>query len=799
MMIPARTAQLVPLILSGFLSLILNDLVIGQVTQTGQGTLTTEVAQTALSANADWQTQVRNVVNEAIQAGDLPGAVIGIWRDGKWVMREAIGSRQIEPTVEPMTLDTVFDLASLTKPVATATSTMILAEQGKIALDAPVSRYLPDFVADGRETVLVRHLLIHGAGLIPDNALGDYQHGIVEAWRRLFTMAPRSPVGTKFVYSDVGFLLLGKIVEQVSGQSLDVFAQQKIFQPLKMLDTGYQPTSDKLARVAPTEPRDGNMLKGIVHDPRAALLNGVAGHAGLFSTLDDLAIYAQMLLAGGKFQGQTILQRDTVQRMTMPRQVEQRDGFGTITRTFGWDHHSTYSYNSGDCLSSSAFGHGGFTGTVFWIDPDANHFFIFLSNRLHPDGKGNVNRLAAKVSAIAIEHLNTNAATASSEKNQAKNSQTLVLPGIDVLSSRGYRDLIGKRVGLITNHTGQSASGKRTVEILAKAPGVNLVALFSPEHGIQGKLDISKIGDSRDPEFNLPVFSLYGETRRPQTEHLEQIDCLVFDIQDIGSRFYTYIATMKECMLALSGTSKSLIVLDRPNPIGPTVRGSLRDEGRESFVACHNVPVQHGMTSGEMALLFHKELNLNLDLIVVPVRNWHRDLTGEFTGLWWVDPSPNMRNLLAARLYPGIGLLETTNLSVGRGTERPFEWIGAPWLDAQTLAQWFNSQGIPGCRAIARIDAPKASKFANQSCPGIQLIVTDTAQLDALRVGISLAIGLRHLHRDQWECERMDVLLTNKQVLQAIMGGKTWDEIDRIFRADEQQFQTRRQSVLLYD
>ncbi len=748
---------------------------------------------------ANWQLQIRDAVSEAIRTGDLPGAVIGIWHNGQWKLREAIGARQIEPTHAAMSLDTIFDLASLTKPVATATSAMILAQQGKIELDAPVHRYLPEFVGEGRETVLVRHLLTHGAGLIPDNALADYQQGIEESWRRLMHMQIRSPVGTKFVYSDVGFLLMGRIIEKVSGLPLDEFARQHIFQPLGMNDTGFRPVAEKLSRVAPTEPRDGLMLKGIVHDPRSALLDGIAGHAGLFSTLDDLAIYAQMMLAGGGHLGRRVLDRDVVTRMTVPRIVEHREGFGTITRTLGWDHHSTYSYNSGDCLSPTAFGHGGFTGTVFWIDPDANLFFIFLSNRLHPDGKGNVNRLAAKVSAIAVESLLGTRPSVQHAEKALDSAAPITLPGIDVLALRGYRDLSGKRVGLITNQTGLNSSGMRTVELLAKANSVNLVALFSPEHGIQGKLDVSKIGDTRDPEFDLPVFSLYGETRRPRAEHLAQVDCLVYDIQDIGARFYTYIATMKECMLALAGTGKSFVVLDRPNPIGSAVRGSSRDDGRESFVACHNLPVQHGMTVGEIAILFRKELTLDLDLVVVPVQNWTGRTTGEETGLWWIDPSPNMRSLLAARLYPGIGLLETTNISVGRGTERPFEWIGAPWLDAQALARWFNSQAIPGCRAIARRDTPTSSKFANQVCPGVQLIVTDTDRLDALRVGIHLALGLRQLHRDQWECDRMDVLLTNKKVLDAVKRAAPWNTIQEIFAEDEAKFLLRRRSVLLYE
>lgn len=734
----------------------------------------------------------RTLIETAISAGDLPGAVVGFWHDGQWLVREAYGDRQLEPSREPMTLDTIFDMASITKPVATATSIMLLVQRGRLDLEAPVKTYLPQFTGEGRDAVCVKHLLRHTAGLIPDNALKDYQSGADEAWRQLLGSTIKTPSDEKFVYSDVGFLLLGKIVEAVSGQPLNVFANDNIFAPLKMMDTGYLPPSEKQSRIAPTEPRDGKMLRGEVHDPRAALLGGVAGHAGLFSTLDDLSRYAQMMLNYGRLADQQILTSETHALFTAAHRVEHRADFGWLTRTNGFDHHSTYSYNNGGVLSDAAFGHGGFTGTVLWIDPDRNCFFVFLSNRLHPDGKGNVNRLAGNVAKTIVEHC--------LKPLPQRDSVSQLQLGVDVLHQSGYRALRGQRLGLITNHTGRNSVGQPTSQLLIKAEGLQLTTLFSPEHGIQGLLDQSRIGDSTDQDLKLPIYSLYGDSRKPSAKQLENVDCLVYDIQDIGCRFYTYISTMKECMQAAAEQGKKFVVLDRPNPIGGVkVAGPTVDSGRESFVACHNIAVQHGMTVGELALMMRSELNLKLDLQVIPVRHWRRAQTLEETGLEWVDPSPNMRSLVAAALYPGIGLLETSNISVGRGTDRPFEWIGAPWIQSRQLAAWMNQQKLPGVSFIPRSMTPTSSKHANVACGGIQLLVTDDRQLDALLLGVTLATGLQQLYPNDWKAATIDTLLVNARVRDAIVAGTGVQQVMQLYAKELQDFMARRKTFLLYE
>lgn len=743
---------------------------------------------------ADLKSQVAEMVQAAIDAGDLPGAVVGMWHDGQWVLRETYGHRALDPDKEPMTFDTVFDMASITKPVATATSAMMLVQDGKLDLNARVVDYLPDFTGDGRDELRVWHLMTHSGGLIPDNAIGDYKSGTEEAWRRLMKMKINSTPGEKFVYSDVSFQLLGKVVEIISGQSLKDFSHARVFAPLGMKDSGYVPAKELVPRIAPTEIVDGVMLRGRVHDPRAALLDGIAGHAGLFSTLDDISIYAQVMLRGGKLaDGSVFMRPDIFHHMTRPYTIETKADFGPVTRTRGWDHHSGYSYNGGKELSKAAFGHGGFTGTVLWIDPDQNLFFVFLSNRLHPDGKGNVNQLAGKIASLAVQEIKAK------QPAPAAKASAKVLNGIDVLAARNFRDLSGKRVGLVTNQTGIDSRGQTTLSLLASSPNVKLAALFSPEHGIEGKLDVNKIGDSRDDKLNVPIFSLYGETRKPKAEHMAEIDVLVYDLQDIGCRFYTYIATMKNCLEACAEHKKEFMILDRANPIGGRVAGPMRDPGRSTFVACHHLPVQHGMTVGELAMLFARDGKLNITPSVIPVRGWkHSDLYTS-TGQWWLNPSPNMRTLEAAMLYPGVGLLEMTNISVGRGTDRPFQWIGAPWMDGQALSAWLNGQQLPGLVTLPRKITPDASKHSSVECSGVQFVITDTTEFDALKLGLAIARGLHTLHKDAWDSSKLDVLVVNKAVADKIANGAGYDEVMATTAKEYEEFLQRRAAVLLYE
>ncbi|MEZ6133651.1 MAG: DUF1343 domain-containing protein [Pirellulaceae bacterium] len=461
------------------------------------------------------------------------------------------------------------------------------------------------------------------------------------------------------------------------------------------------------------------------------------------------------------------------------------------TRGLGWDKQTGYSSNRGDMLSSAAFGHGGFTGTVLWIDPELDLFFIFLSNRVHPTGKGSVNHLAGQIVNVVAAAITTN--------HQDDPRAVPVLTGIDVLQREQFRQLAGQRVGLITNHTGRNRAGQTTAELLHAAAEVSLVALFSPEHGFEGKLDVAKVEDSADATTGLKVFSLYGETRKPTPEMLASVDTLVFDIQDIGTRFYTYISTMHEAMRAAAEQGKRFVVLDRPNPInGVDIAGPMLDAGSESFVGVHRLPVRHAMTTGELAKMLASELKLNLDLEIIRCEGWNREDFWESTNLTWVNPSPNMRSLTQALLYPGVGLLETTNVSVGRGTDTPFEILGAPWIDGRQLAADLNARYIPGCVFVPIEFTPTSSKFANQLCSGVNIAITNRETLQPVQIGLELASRLRSLYPDQWETKSFNRLLGNQEVFQAVIDGASLPDILKKAAQDVDDFQRRRHGFLLY-
>jgi uncharacterized protein YbbC (DUF1343 family) len=373
-----------------------------------------------------------------------------------------------------------------------------------------------------------------------------------------------------------------------------------------------------------------------------------------------------------------------------------------------------------------------------------------------------------------------------------------VRAGVDVLAAEGFARLKGRRVGLVTNHTGRAADGTPTIDLLAKADGVKLVALFSPEHGIRGELD-EKVGDSTDAKTGLPVYSLYGERRKPTADTLKGIDTLVYDIQDIGCRFYTFISTLGLVLEAAKEHKLRVVVLDRPNPIGGVaVEGPVRDPGRGSFVAYHELPLRHGMTVGELATLFNAERDLGVDLDVVKVAGWRRGDLFDRTGLTWRNPSPNMRHLTAALLYPGVGLLETTNVSVGRGTERPFEWVGAPWVDGRRLAVELTRRNIPGVRFVPAGRTPTYSTHKGKECGGVDVIAADWAAVRPVRLGLEIAAALRALYPQDWQAKNYDRLLVHKATHETLQAGASVDEVEKGWAPGLDAFRKRRAAALLY-
>lgn len=735
---------------------------------------------------------MEKAVRESVDAGKVPGVVVRLQRGEKVLLEKAWGNRALQPTVEPATVDTLYDLASLTKPIATSTAIAVLVDQGKLKWTDKVVQHWPAFAPNGKDEITLEHLLLHTSGLIADNPIADYNSGPEKALENICNLKLVSPLGSKFRYSDVNFIVLGEIVRRVSGKTLDQFCQEKVFGPLGMTDTSFGTRGDRVARTAPAEKREGRWMRGEVHDPRAHKLGGVAGHAGLFSTSADLAKYARMVLGEGtlgdvKKGGVKILSAKTCREWTQAREVP--GGY----RAYGWDVDTAYSSNRGKLFPKLlSFGHTGFTGTSIWIDPVHDTFQLFLSNRVHPDGKGDIQRLRGLVATECAKLVMPDA------------PEPVVKTGLSVLVSENYRRLKGKKIGIVTNHTGRDRFGTSVVDLLNKAPGVTVKILFGPEHGIRGAVD-RPVADSEDAATGLPVVSLYGPRRKPTKEQLAGLDLLVFDIQDAGCRFYTYSSTLGNIMEAASDAGVGVMVLDRPNPIGGLAfNGPLTDPGAESFVAFHRIPTRHGLTLGELAKLYAAERHgagkkfpaVNLE--VVPMEGWAREMTFEKTGLEWLAPSPNLRSLQAAQTYPGIGLVEFTNLSVGRGTDRPFEWVGAPWLQPERVIQKLRGMDIPGVQFLWVNRTPSSSVFANKPCQGIDILVTDREKLDPLRLGIALALALREVHGDIWQVDRMKNLLVNQATLDMIKDGKSLNAILDSFRPGVEEFRTRREKVLLY-
>ena len=772
-------------------------------------------------------TAIDTVVEADIAQRRLPGAVVLVARKGQVVWRKAYGARAVEPGRETMTVDTIFDLASLTKVVATATSVMILVERGKVRLSDPVSVYIPELKGEGRERITIEHLLTHRSGYAPDFDLRERWTSYDESIKRLIVEPLRSAPGTRFVYSDIGFIALGEVVRRVSGMPLDQFAKKNIFDPLRMKDTGFVPSASQKVRIAPTEKRRGQMnylgdsgensgadgevwLRGQVHDPTAFRMAGVAGHAGLFSTVDDLFKYCQMILNGGQYNGVRVLSPLTVAEMTRPRLVNST----AATRGLGWDINSSYSTNRGELFPLGSFGHTGFTGTSIWIDPASQMFVVFLSNRVHPDGKGDVATLRGRVSSIAAGSITDDATVEKARVEAASYYKELVkvaeqfslnpdmpaakvLTGIDILKSDNFKQLEGLRIGLVTNHTGRDREGRRSIDVLSKASNVKLLALFSPEHGIRGVAD-EKVSDSRDDATGLPIYSLYGETCRPSSEQLKGLDALVFDIQDIGARFYTYISTLGYLMEEGAKARLPVFVLDRPNPIGGIdIEGPIADADKLSFTAYHTLPVRHGLTIGELAQLFNQQRKIGCDLRVIKMEGWRRAMWFDETNLTWINPSPNMRSLTEATLYPGVGLLETTNVSVGRGTDTPFEIVGAPWIQGDKLADELNQKRIPGVRFVPVRFTPKSSVFKDEQCGGINIIITDRAAFKPLLTGIEIASGLRRLYPNDWKIDSYLRLLVNANTLERVKRGDAPRDIVNSWNPQLEEFRRARASALL--
>jgi len=767
-----------------------------------------------LTTYADRLAPIDAIVKNAITQGHTPGAVVIVGHQGKVIYRKAFGNRALEPVVEPMTLDTVFDMASLTKVIATTGAIMRMVQIGEIKLNDPVARYIPEFAQNGKKEITIRELLTHYSGLRADLDLKPEWMGPAEAFRLANAEKPINPPGSTFVYSDINFIVLGELVQHVSGMPLSRYAETFIFAPLGMANTRFLPPSSWFFRVAPTEKdeRSGILLRGMVHDPTARNMGGVAGHAGVFSTADDTAKFAQALLNGGA----PVWSRLMVEKMTTPQQPPNL----TVVRGLGWDIDSPFSSNRGELLPVGSFGHTGFTGTSLWIDPVTDTYIVILTNAVHVK-HGNVVTMRSEVATAVAAALDLNVPeteklrmariTGYNEVLTAGRRITVrngdVKTGIDQLEEHNFDALrvpgvTKARVGLVTNQTGVDSQGRRTVDVIAHAPSAQLAAIFSPEHGLQGTADTTDVANAKDAATGVPIYSVYGDTdakRRPNPEQLRNLDVLVFDIQDAGVRFYTYETTLGYFLEAAAKAGKPIVVLDRPNPLnGAYVQGPVSDPAQESFVDYHSVAIRHGMTIGELAKLYNTERHINAKLTVVPMAGWIRGDWYDSTGLEWINPSPNLRSLEGAIPYSGVELLEGTNVSVGRGTDTPFQIIGAPWIKPRQLAAYLNARLIAGVRFVPVEFTPASSTSSGKLCGGVQIVVLNRETLDAPELGIELASALHKLYPQDFDLSKMNGLLVNQVAFQGLQSGEDPKRIAEDWRDGLDRFMQVRAKYLLY-
>jgi len=673
----------------------------------------------------------------------------------------------------------IFDLASLTKVVVTAPLIMDLVSRGRVHLGDPVSKYLPLMDTDNKRAITVVQLLTHTSGLPSVVWAGPMTDGRARVLARIHAARPRFGPGERWGYSDTGFIVLGELAAALGGAPLDRLAR-KILDPLGMCDSGFRPPPRTLARVVSPWPDGGK--EGQVYDPLAHRLGGVSGHAGLFSSAMDLARFGQMMLGGGALDGVRVLSRQAVAAMIRPRALPRGAGH----RGLGWDIDSPYAGSRGG-LSHQAYGHTGFTGTSLWIDPVDQLVLVLLTNRTRRRPARSVNGLRRRFHDLVRGAL-------------AHPPARLVMTGLDVLEKDHFKQLRGKKVVLLTNRAAVDREGRWAGEILATAPGVLLTALLTPEHGLSARVD-RHVADQEVTVGGrgVRVFSLYGKRRRPGDRSLAGADTLVVDLPTVGVRTYTYLATVGWAMEEAARRDVRVMVLDRPDPLGGLkVQGPVSSPGRLTSTNYYPLPVRYGMTLGELCAMYNAERKIHARLEVVRVQGWRRGQTYPRTGLPWRNPSPNIRSFRQALLYAGVGLLESTNLAVGRGTESPFQVVGAPWIQGQALAREVNRFRLRGVVALPTRFTPRSSTYRGKSCQGVRLLVTDPRRLRPPTLGLALALALRKLHAKQWDTHDLYRLWSHPPTIKAIQQGRGLKETVATWRGGLKRFMALRKKYVIY-
>lgn len=693
-------------------------------------------------------------LEQAVRAADAPGAVAWVGNAEGCLFQGAAGLRQRIPDPVPATLDTVYDLASLTKVVATTTATMLLWESGRLDLDAPLTTWLP-YPTLGIFTP--RHLLTHTTGLPPGRPLHLEVDNYDDAIARIAQTASDWPPGTRRRYSDLGFMLLGKVVEAAAGQSFESYCRRRIFGPLNMQRTGFNPDPRFRDQCAATEqcPWRGRVMQGEVHDENAWAIGGVSGHAGLFSTAEDLARFSRGMLDS------RILRQETMAEMLKLTHVPSYPWQG-----LGWKVDPWRDGSEGYLPFRRAFGHTGWTGTCLWVDFDSGLHAILLSNTCHPSRAHRDNRTLRRVFFTAVH------AHYAPEKSNAHT-------GLDRLVWDEFSAIRGKRIAVLTHQAAVDQLGRPMLDVLALAPDVQVKRIYSPEHGLRGQAEAGAKVTSQAGA--VPVISLYGERTQPTQDELRGVDMFLVDLQDIGARFYTYIATMRACMAACADARVPLLVLDRPNPLGNAIVEGPMPEKTGSLVCAAEVPTRHGMTIGEMALFFWSTAfnRKGFEVRLLTVDGWPNTLRAEALPQPWTPPSPNIPTAETALVYSGTCLFEGVNLNEGRGTESPFLLIGAPWLDTAAVLAAVAADAPPGCALEAveytpRVIEGKASspRYKGERCAGIRIRVTDAGALRPFTLAVALlqAIQARHQGTFEW-LAYFDTLAGGPALRKAIQAG----------------------------
>lgn len=714
-------------------------------------------------------------LSDAVREARAPGAVAYVGDLERTYLHAAAGLRQRTPASLPAGQDTVYDLASLTKVLATATAVMQLRDAGLLDLEQPVSELLPvpEFSA-----FTVRHLLTHTSGLPPTRPYFRDVTTVNEVVARAAEEALEPRPGTRRRYSDIGYILLGAIVELTAKEPFDVYCARAIWTPLGMHDTAFNPGEALAARTAATEQCRwrNRVVIGKVHDENAYAVGGVAGHAGLFSTAADLARFSRGLFAG------RVLKESTLREMAAPTHVPTYPWQG-----LGWKRNPWAGASEGHLPARNAIGHTGWTGTCIWIDLDTGRFLILLSNTCHPSRDRRNNRaLRQSFSTPVAKALYPDRAN--------------VHTGVDRLMWEGLHRHAGARIGLLTNHAATDHLGRHILEVFRLDPAVRLRRLFSPEHGLDGQAEAGeRVGAQQAP---VPVVSLYGERRRPLRSELDDLDLFLIDLQDIGSRYYTYMSSMRECLIACAAAGVPVQVLDRPNPIGGTILEGALPERVGSFVCSARVPVRHGMTMGELAEHFRRtepELR-GLQLSVAELDGWRRDLHHDGTALPWRPPSPNIPNPDTALLYVGMCLFEGTNLNEGRGTMTPFKLVGAPWLDAPAILRAMPASALTGLEAAPMQYTPvsipgKATspRFQNHLCRGIRVEVADRHAARPFTFAVAFIRAALERHPDRFEITSFfDTLAGGSALRSQLAQGMSAAEIAEAARDELAEFDRNR-------